>query len=126
MDKIESVEGYLASLPAEQRAALDKLRATIRGAAPAATEGISYAMAAFKLGGRGLVCYAAFKDHYSLFPMSKQVVADNLEQLGSRATGKGTIRFSYDERLPVALVKRIVKARVAEVEARKRGSSARR
>jgi uncharacterized protein YdhG (YjbR/CyaY superfamily) len=120
MDKIESVEGYLASLPAEQRAALDTLRATIQVAAPAATEGISYAMAAFKLGGRGLVCYAAFKDHYSLFPMSKQVIEDNREQLGARATGKGTIQFRYDERLPVTLVKKIVKARVAEIAARTR------
>ena len=118
MEKITSVEEYLAGLPAEQRAALDKLRATIRAAAPDATEGISYAMAAFKFGDRGLVCYAAFKDHYSLFPMSKQVVADHLDALGARATGKGTIRFAYDERLPVALVKKIVKARLAEVEAR--------
>jgi len=120
MEKITSVEGYLAGLPAKQRAALDKLRTTIQAAAPDATEGISYAMAAFKYGDRGLVCYAAFKDHYSLFPMSKQVIADNREQLGARATGKGTIQFSYDERLPVTLVKKIVKARVAELEARKR------
>ena len=120
MEKITSVEEYLAGLPAEQRAALDKLRATIQAAAPDATDGISYAMAAFKYGDRGLVCYAAFKDHYSLFPMSKQVIEDNREQLGPRATGKGTIQFRYDERLPVALVKKIVKARIAELEARKR------
>jgi uncharacterized protein YdhG (YjbR/CyaY superfamily) len=115
-----SVEAYLASVPPEQRAALEALRAAIRAAAPDATEGISYSMAAFKWDGKGLVCYAAFKDHYSLFPMSKQVIADRLDELGARATGKGTIRFAYDERLPVALVKRIVKARLAEVEARKR------
>lgn len=121
MERPASVEAYLNSLTPEQRAALDSLRGAIRAAAPDATEGISYSMAAFKHGGKGLVCYAAFKDHYSLFPMSKQVVADNLEALGPRATGKGTIRFAYDERLPVSLVKRIVKARLAEVEARERG-----
>ena len=118
MERPANVEAYLASLPPEQRTAIDALRAAIRAAAPDATEGISYSMAAFKWNGKGLVCYAAFKDHYSLFPMSKQVVADNLDQLGERATGKGTIRFAYDEKLPVTLVKRIVKARLAEVEAR--------
>ena len=119
MRKPRSVKEYLSWQNAEQRAALDKLRAAIQAAAPDATEGISYSMAAFTYDGRGLVCYAAFKDHYSLFPMSKQVIADNREQLGPRATGKGTIRFTYDERLPVTLVKKIVKARVAELEARK-------
>ena len=117
MDRPTSVGAYLRGLPPEQRAALDRLREVIGSAAPDATEGISYSMAAFKHEGRGLVCYAAFKDHYSLFPMSKQVIADNLDALGPRVTGKGTIRFSYDERLPVALVKKIVKARMAEVEA---------
>jgi uncharacterized protein YdhG (YjbR/CyaY superfamily) len=120
MQRPVSVEAYLAALPPGQRAALDKLRAVIATAAPDATEGISYAMAAFKLHGKGLVCYAAFKDHYSLFPMSKQVIADHLDELGERATGKGTIRFSYDELLPVNLVKNMVKARVVEVEARSR------
>jgi uncharacterized protein YdhG (YjbR/CyaY superfamily) len=120
--KPESVEQYLSWLDAPQRAALDALRAAIHAAAPTATEGISYAMAAFLVEGRGLVCYAAFQDHYSLFPMSAQVVADHLDELGERATGKGTIRFSYDERLPVTLVKKIVKARLAEI----RGKSAKR
>ena len=118
MERPASVEAYLASLPHDQRVALEKLRAAIRAAVPDATEGISYSMAAFKVDGRGLVCYAAFTDHYSLFPMSKQVIADNLDALGARATGKGTIRFAYGERLPVALVKRIAKARRAEVEAK--------
>ena len=121
MQRPANVEAYLASLTPSQRTALDTLRDAIGAAAPDATEGISYSMAAFKQDGKGLVCYAAFKDHYSLFPMSKQVIADNLATLGARATGKGTIRFAYDERLPVALVKRIVKARLAELEARKRG-----
>jgi uncharacterized protein YdhG (YjbR/CyaY superfamily) len=117
MEKPTSVEAYLAELTDEQRSALARLRATVRSVAPDATEGISYAMPAFKVAGRGLCCYAAFNDHYSLFPMSKQVIADHADELGARATGKGTIRFEYGERLPVALVKKIVKARVAEVAA---------
>ena len=118
MEKITSVEGYLAGLPAKQRAALDKLRTTIQAAAPDATEGISYSMPAFLLGGKGLVCYAAFKDHYSLFPMSSAVVEQHAAELGERVTGKGTIQFRYDERLPVGLVKKIVKTRVTELKAK--------
>ena len=116
MEKIESVPKYLKGLPKEQRAALDKLRETIAAAVPDATEGISYSMPAFKLHGKGLVCYSAFKDHYSLFPMSKAVIREHAEELGTHITGKGTIQFRYDERLPVALVKKIVKTSVAELE----------
>jgi uncharacterized protein YdhG (YjbR/CyaY superfamily) len=84
MERPASVEAYLASLSPEQRTAIDALRAAIRAAAPDATEGISYSMAAFKRDGKGLVCYAAFKDHYSLFPMSKQMVADHLDTRRTR------------------------------------------
>jgi uncharacterized protein YdhG (YjbR/CyaY superfamily) len=116
----DSVEDYLTHLPDEQRAALETLREAIRAAAPEATEGISYSMPAFKQDGRGLVCYAAFKGHYSLFPMSSQVFEELEDEIGARRTGKGTIQFDYDERLPIALVKKIVKVRMAEVEARTR------
>ncbi|HTG48088.1 MAG TPA: DUF1801 domain-containing protein [Actinomycetota bacterium] len=118
MRKPTSVEEYLSWQTPEQRAALDGLRTAIGEAVPGATEGIAWAMCCFKLDGKALVCYAAFKDHYSLFPMSTQVIADNAQALGARATGKGTIRFGYGERLPVRLVRRIVHARVAEVEAK--------
>jgi uncharacterized protein YdhG (YjbR/CyaY superfamily) len=120
MDRPASVEAYLAGLTEERRRALDALRAVIAATVPGATEGISYSMPAFKLEGRGVVCYAAFTEHYSLFPMSAQVIADHAEELGDRATGKGTIRFAYGQRFPVGLVKRIVRARVAEVEAARR------
>jgi uncharacterized protein YdhG (YjbR/CyaY superfamily) len=119
MRKPTSVEEYLSWQDERGRAALDELRDAIRSAAPArATEGISYSMAAFLLDGRGLVCYAAFKDHYSLFPMSLAVMEQHSAELGARITGKGTIRFAYDQRLPVGLVKKIVKTRVAELEAK--------
>jgi uncharacterized protein YdhG (YjbR/CyaY superfamily) len=115
MQKPTSVKQYLSWQNAEQRATLDRLREVIASAAPDATEGISYSMPAFLLGGKGLVCYAAFKDHYSLFPMSGAVVEKHAAELGDRVTGKGTIQFGYDERLPVGLVKKIVKTRVAEL-----------
>ena len=120
MRKPTSVTQYLSWQDDEQRDALDGLRATIAAAAPEATEGISYSMPAFLLGGKGLVCYAAFKDHYSLFPMSTAVIAQHSKELGERVTGKGTIRFEYDERLPVGLVRKLVKTRAAELEAKQR------
>jgi uncharacterized protein YdhG (YjbR/CyaY superfamily) len=116
MQKPTSVTQYLSWQSDEQRATLDRLREVIASAAPDATEGISYSMPAFLLGGKGLVCYAAFKDHYSLFPMSGAVVEKHAAELGDRVTGKGTIQFRYDERLPVGLVKKIVKTRVAELK----------
>ena len=120
MRKPTSVEEYRSWLEGDQLEAVDKLRSVIAGAVPRATEGISYSMPAFLLDGKGLVCYAAFKDHYSLFPMSTAVMTQHSAELGERVTGKGTIRFEYDERLPVGLVKKIVRTRVAEVEAKKK------
>ena len=109
-----SVEDYLASLSEGPRAALEKLRETIRSAAPEATETISYQMPAFKTHGRSLVSYAAFKDHYSLFPASTKVLVAHGEELKPYFSGKGTLRFTADKPLPAALVKKIVKARIEE------------
>ena len=120
MEKPKSVEAYFRSLPQEQRAPLQKLRETIAAAAPEADEGITYSMPGFLLGGRGFVAYAAFKDHYSLFPMSTRAIQDHRDELGERVTGKGTIRFEYGERFPVQLVKKVVRTRLAEAEARRR------
>lgn len=115
-----SVEDYLAALPPEPRAALEKLRATIRAAAPHATEAISYQMPAFKDGGRFLVSYAAFKDHCSLFPASHAVVEALEGELKPYLSGKGTLRFRPDDPIPATLVTRIVKARLEENAARRR------
>jgi len=109
-----SVEDYLAALPEGPRAALEKLRKTIKAAAPESTETISYQMPAFKLHGRFLVSYAAFKHHCSLFPASSKVLEAQGDELKPYFSGKGTIRFTADEPLPSALVKRIVKTRIEE------------
>jgi uncharacterized protein YdhG (YjbR/CyaY superfamily) len=109
-----TVEEYLAALPDLPRAALEKLRATIRAAAPEATETISYQMPAFKDRGRFLVSYAAFKNHCSFFPASTAVVESLGDELKPYLAGKGTIRFTVDDPLPSALVKKIVRARIQE------------
>jgi len=118
MEKPKSVEAYLKSLPADQRAAIQQLRETIAAAAPEAEEGITYSMPGFLLDGHGLVSYAAFKDHYSFFPMSSRAVDAHRDELGERVTGKGTIRFEYGRRLPRGLVKKVVRTRLAEVAAK--------
>ncbi|HEX6329710.1 MAG TPA: DUF1801 domain-containing protein [Actinomycetota bacterium] len=120
MEKPTSVEGYFKGLSEEHRKPLQKLRETIAAAAPDADEGITYSMPGFTLGGRGFVGYMAFKDHYSFFPMSSGVVEAHRDELGDLVTGKGTISFDYGRPLPVRLVKKIVKARLAEATARRK------
>jgi len=115
-----SVEDYLAALPDERRSAVQELRRTIRAAAPEATELISYQMPAFRSHGQFLVSYAAFKNHYSLFPASEAVVTGLGEELTPHLSGKGTIRFRADDPIPSALVTKIVKIRFAENAAAKR------
>ena len=114
MDASADVEHYLAALPVESRAALEELRRNIRAAAAGATETISYGMPAFKDNGRSLVAYGAFKDHCSLFPASGKMIEDHKRELAGFTTSKGTIQFTLDKPLPIALVKKIVKARLAE------------
>jgi uncharacterized protein YdhG (YjbR/CyaY superfamily) len=118
MEKPSGVEEYLAALPDAERGALERLRETIRSAAPMATEKISYGMPAFHHRGN-LVYYGAFKDHCSLFPGSKKVLADHADELAGYETTKGTIHFTVDEPLPAALVRKIVKERIAENEAKR-------
>jgi uncharacterized protein YdhG (YjbR/CyaY superfamily) len=120
VDKPKSVEAYFRSLPDHQRAALQRLRDAIAGAVPEAEEAIAWSMPAFRLGGKALVGYAAFKDHYSFFPMSTAAIDAHRSELGEHVTGKGTISFAYGERLPVGVVKKVVKMRVAEAAAKRR------
>lgn len=113
------VDAYLAEVPDDARAALEKLRKTIRAAAPKAVEVISYGMPMFKHHG-GLVAFAAFKNHCSLFPMSKAVIEAHRDELDAYYASAGTLHFTAAKPLPAALVKKLVKARIAENEARKR------
>jgi uncharacterized protein YdhG (YjbR/CyaY superfamily) len=113
-----SVDDYLSQVPEEARAALETLRKTIKAAAPSTTETISYQMPTFKYQGRALVGFAAFKNHCSLFPYSTKVMASLKEELKSYVTSKGTIRFPADKPLPATLVKKLVKARIEEIETR--------
>jgi uncharacterized protein YdhG (YjbR/CyaY superfamily) len=114
----QTVDAYLAAVPEPARSTLKKVRAAIRSAAPAeATEAISYRIPAFKYEGM-LVWYAAFAHHCSFFPGSLAVIKALQNELKDFPTSKGTIHFPLDKPLPAALVKKIVKARVAEKKAK--------
>jgi uncharacterized protein YdhG (YjbR/CyaY superfamily) len=114
----KTVDEYLARVPPRFRTALQRLRRTIKAAAPDADEVVSYQMPAFRQNGM-LVYYAAFKDHCSFFVGSAKVRRQFSAELKPFETGKGTLRFTPDRSLPADLVTRVVKARVAENAARR-------
>ena len=115
----KTVGEYLARIPQPARGTLNKIRAAIRSAAPrGATEVISYGIPAFKHKGV-LVWYAAFADHCSLFPTAA-VIEKFKKELKGYVKSKGTIQFPTDKPLPAGLVKKMVKARVAQIENKKR------
>lgn len=113
MQKFETVAQYLASLDKEKRAALQKLRREIRAAAPALKECISYGIPAFRLDGRMILAFGASANHCSFYPGAHPVKA-HAKELTKYSTSKGTIRFAAQAPLPTALVRKLVRARVAE------------
>ena len=121
--RYEHVDDYMAELPDDRRAVMEQLRGAIRAAAPPeAVEAIAYNMPAFRLHGRFLVSYEAFKRHYSLFAWSDAMLAELGDALRPYAVGKGTIRFPADEPIPIELVARIVEIRNREVAAEVRAA----
>jgi uncharacterized protein YdhG (YjbR/CyaY superfamily) len=115
----KSVDEYLARVPEPARSTLNKVRVTIRSVVPPeATEAISYGIPAFKHKGV-LVWFAAFADHCSFFPTAA-VIEEFKNELKNYSTSKGTIQFPVDKPLPATLVKKMVKARIAQVEQKKK------
>jgi uncharacterized protein YdhG (YjbR/CyaY superfamily) len=114
-----NVDDYFAGVPEPALGMLKKIRAALTSSLPRdATETISYGIPAFRTD-VVLVWYAAFADHCSLFPTRAVIDAFEPELRGFR-TSKGTIRFAIGERLPISLIKRIVKARAAQAGKKKR------
>ena len=111
--KARTIDEYLAPLSPAMRASLEKLRRTIKTAAPAAEECISYGICAFRQNGM-LVGFGAGLEHCSFFLMNGSTVAAHKKELAGYDTSEGTIRFRPDKPLPTALVRKLVKARLAE------------
>ena len=111
--KPKTIDEYLARVNDDQRTALEKLRKTIKSAAPKAEECISYSMPAFRLNGI-LVGFAAKQNHCALYPFNGTTVKAFKGELEGFETSMGAIRFQPDRPLPAALVRKIVKARIAE------------
>lgn len=115
MNAKAQVRAYLDEMPPKARAALKKIRATILAAAPGAEENFSYRMPAFRLNGRALVWYAGFKNHCSLYPMTGAIRRRLARDLAGYEMSTGTVRLPLTKPVPVGLVKKLVRARVAEV-----------
>jgi len=112
--KPRTIDDYLARVSPAKRALLQKLRKTIRAVAPKAEECISYGIPAFRLNGRSLVFFGAWANHCSFYPGSSTTLKKFRNDLKGFQITKGTIRFSPDNPLPNTLVKKLVKARIAE------------
>jgi len=108
-----NIDEYISWQDEKVQPVLQKLRQTIKAAAPEAEEVISYKMPAFKYHGM-LMYFAAFKNHCSLFPGNSSLIKTMKEELAPYNTAAGTIQFTIDNPLPAALVKKIVKARMKQ------------
>jgi uncharacterized protein YdhG (YjbR/CyaY superfamily) len=120
--KATTVDEYLATLPTEQRAALQWLRRRIRDAAPGAEECISYGIPGFRLDGTLLVHFGAAARHCAFYPGA--VIESFKDELAGYDTSKGTIRFQPDKPPPAALIRKLVRARIARRTAPRRRPAA--
>jgi uncharacterized protein YdhG (YjbR/CyaY superfamily) len=110
--KFKTVHEYISALPVKTKSILKEVRKTIKQAAPQAAELISYNIPTFKLHG-GLIWYAAWKDHISLYPRTARMEA-SIKELSAYEGARGTIKFPIDQPIPFALITKIVKFRVKE------------
>jgi len=105
------MDDYIAGFPAEVQAVLKRIRSAIQKAVPGAEEAISYQIPTFRLNGKNLIHFAAFKEHVGLYPAPRED-AEFKDDLSRYDGGKGTVRFPFDEPLPLDLIRRIVRFRV--------------
>jgi len=117
--QFKTIDEYIKASPKDVQSILQRLRLTIQKAAPEAVETISYQMPTFKLNGKGLVYFAAFKNHIGFYPIPSGIEAFKKE-LSRYKQGKGSVQFPIDKPIPYDLVRRIVRFRAKENRERKR------
>ena len=111
----QEVDEYLAALDDAKRSALEELRRTILENIPDAEQGIAYGSPAFKVGGKPVAGFAAFKNHLSYFPHSGSVLSELSDDVAPYATSKGALQFAVDAPLPNGLVKKLIAVRMKEL-----------
>ena len=117
MTEDSPIDAYLAKRPADQREALQRLRAQISGLLPDAQESISYGIPTFKLDGRAVVWYAGWKSHCTIYPLTDSFLAAHTDELEGFERTKGSLHFTPDAPLPERIVEGLVRARLADLEA---------
>ena len=111
-----SVRAYVAALPPDVRAAVQQLRALVTAAAPTAVESRSYGIIGYKIDGRAFVYCGGFTQHVALYPVTAAMRREHAEAIAPYQASKGTLKFPIEKRLPVALIKRLLKTRRAEMQ----------
>jgi uncharacterized protein YdhG (YjbR/CyaY superfamily) len=114
----KEIDDYLAKLDEPKRTTLRQLRRTIQSIIPNAEQGISYGMPAFRLQGKVIAGFAAFKNHLSYLPHSGSVLAELADDVAGYATSKGALQFSIDKALPKTLVKKLIAVRLRDIAQR--------
>ena len=112
----QEIDDYLAKVEEPKRATLQKLRQTIHDILPGAEEVISYGMPAFRLNGKVIAGFAAFKNHLAYLPHSGSVFAELRDDLAGYASTEGSLHFPIDKPLPTALVKKLIAVRLSQIE----------
>jgi len=118
MPAFDSVDDYLAALAEPARTILTKARAAIRDAIPKAEESVSYKIPTYKLGGKPVIYFAAWKRHYAVYPATPEIVAACKRELAPYEVEKGTIRFPYETPVPTKLLAKLAKLRAKQVGSR--------
>ena len=112
----QEIDGYLAALDEPKRSTLEELRQTILEIIPDADQCISYGMPAFKLGGKAVAGFGAFKNHLSYFPHSGSVLCELPDEVSGYAGSRGTLQFAVDTPLPKSLVEKLIAVRRSQLD----------
>lgn len=116
MSKNNQIDACIQAAPGVAQAKLKQLRALIQEFLPEADEAISYGMPAYKLRGKGVVAFAGYKQHVGFYPMSGSLIEDFKHELAGYKTSKGAVQFSLDKPLPKTLIKKLIRARVKQIQ----------